>query len=1301
MHTLRASLIVALAAGAVFAGAGPVAQGPRVPTTAVNDWENPRVFATNTERPHATLMPFATREQALSKGPRESPFFLSLNGRWKFQWSARPADRPLTFFRADFDDATWGDIAVPGTMEWQGHGKPLYIDEAYTFKADPPRIPAGDNPVGSYRRTIDLPESWQGREVFIHFAGVSSAFYLWVNGERVGYSEDSRTPAEFDITRLVRPGRNVVAAEVYRYSDGSYLECQDFWRLSGIFRDVFLFSTPKTHIRDVWTMAGLDDQYRDGVLDLEVELARYDEGAAAARTVVVELLDPDGRPALRAPRRIEIEASPAGAGQGGVVGRGDRPLRLAGIVIPAVRQWTAETPALYRVLLTLEDERGATIETLGTRVGFRRVEIAGGQLRVNGVPIVIRGVNRHEHDPNGGYTIGEDMMLADIRLMKQFNINAVRTSHYPSDPRWYELCDEHGIYVVDEANIESHGISFDADKTLANKPAWQDAHLDRVRRMVERDKNHPSIIVWSLGNESGDGLAFQSASAWIRERDPGRPVQFEPAGLKPHTDLYVPMYARPYQLEDYARQNPTKPLILCEYAHAMGNSVGNLQEYWDVIERYPVLQGGFIWDWADQGVWKTAPDGRRYYAYGADYLPEGAEFDPDCLDGLVMGDRTPQPELWEVKKVYQPVRVRAVDAARGAFEVENRYAFIDLSHLEITAILTDDGVEVWRGPVTLPTVKARSRAPLKIALDRNLLGPGVGVERLLKFEFVTRDATPLVPPGHVVAWDQFHLVTVGVRQASNLPPQALRTGWKPVLLTETVAAVRASGPRFEVVFDRTTGLISSFTFDGRPVLRTGPAPNFWRAPIDNDYGNGHQVRTAAWREASAIRRLRQFTARVATENDHSMGDPFGVGDQYKTLSGIVGIRGADAPIPPGSVVAEARWDLPSVSSEVWFAYIIGPDGTVVIRARFVPGDQALPEVPRVGASMTLPSEFDEAEWYGRGPQENYIDRRTGAAVAIYRSAVADLPFPYERPQETGTRTDTRWVALKNRGNGVGLLVVGLPAFEFSAYPNAPEDFDGGPKKTQRHSIDVPRREFVTLNVDRAQMGVGGDTSWGALPHREYRIPPVEWRYGFALRPLAADERTPSDVARSVRASAFPYGSAAGLDSGTFARSNRLGHLARDKKVLATPPQVLPWSRSGDAGLVDGILGSVDHRDGEWRMVEGSDFEATIDFGRPWAFKSVEPAFLLRPASALLMPARVTILLSSDGEHYEEAMALAPPPPPMNGVASVRVPVRIPLPRDTAPARFVRVVMRYPGHCPPDLDCAGLPARLGVDEIVVR
>jgi hypothetical protein len=534
--------------------------------------------------------------------------------------------------------------------------------------------------------------------------------------------------------------------------------------------------------------------------------------------------------------------------------------------------------------------------------------------------------------------------------------------------------------------------------------------------------------------------------------------------------------------------------------------------------------------------------------------------------------------------------------------------------------------------------------------------------------------------------------------AAQLSPPSKQAAGR-LTLEDGASATRVGGPRFEVVFDKTTGLISSFTFGGRAVLRTGPSPNFWRAPVDNDYGNGHQLRTAAWWEASASRRLRRFSARFADERS-SVQSPFGRSDSYKTLGGgTADIRTTNAPVAPGSVVVEAEWDLPPVASSVRFEYIVGIDGTVVVGSRFTPGDQPVPELPRFGTTMELPGGVDAAVWYGRGPQENYIDRQTGAAVGLYRSAIADLPFPYERPQETGTRTDTRWVALTNRGSGIGLMVVGLPTFEFSAYPYALGDFDGGAKKTQRHSIDLTRRDFVTLNIDEAQMGLGGDNSWGALPHREYRIPPVTLRYSFILRPFGPGDPAPGELASTVRSAIFPDSARPGLDLATFDWPNRVNHLASGKPITVSLPQTMPWSRSGDAGLVDGILGSVDYRGGEWRMVEGGDFEATIDLGSPKPVTSVELAFLLRPVSALLTPARVGILLSSDGERYQEATALAPPP--MNGIASMRVPVRIPLPRNTAPARFLRVVARSPGTCPPGLECAGSRARLAVDEIIVR
>ena len=589
----------------------------------VPDWENPDVIGRNKEPAHATIVPYTDPVNALPGDRKASPWFKLLNGMWKFNWVPKPADRPLEFSNIDYDVEAWNEIPVPSCWELEGYGTPIYTNITYPFPANPPFIPHDNNPVGSYRRSFTVPRSWLNRETFLVFDGVKSAAYIWINGREVGYTQGSKTPAEFRITDFLQPGRNILAVEVYRWSDGSYLEDQDFWRLSGIFRDVWLFSTPRLHIRDFWAQPKLVREYNDAVLDLSVSVRNYDNADAGNHTVQAMLFDNSGRRMFD--NHLEKSVSvPSG---------GEVTLEFEQYITEP-KLWTAETPDLYTLLVMLKNSRGDVVEVESCRVGFRSSEILNGQLCINGVPIMIKGVDRHEHDPDDGRTITRESMIRDIMLMKQNNINAVRTSHYPNKPIWYDLCDEFGMYLVDEANIESHGMGYDPKKTLGNKPEWQKAHLDRTISMVERDKNHPSVIVWSLGNEAGDGVNFVATSKWIHDSDPSRPVQYERAGLEPHTDIYCPMYARIEQIEEYAKTHSDRPLILCEYAHAMGNSVGNLQDYWDVIYKYPVLQGGFIWDWVDQGLRKTLPDGTEFWAYGGDYgdTPNDGNF---CCNGLV------------------------------------------------------------------------------------------------------------------------------------------------------------------------------------------------------------------------------------------------------------------------------------------------------------------------------------------------------------------------------------------------------------------------------------------------------------------------------------------------------------------------------------------------------------------------------------------------------------------------------------------------------------------------------------------
>ncbi len=659
---MRVLLVIFGAWAALLLGRGEAS------SQTVPDWENPSLVGINKEAPRASAFPFETAALAETNDPGQSAYFQLLNGSWKFNWVRSPGERPRDFFEEEFDDSGWGRIPVPSNWEVQGYGVPIYLNHPYEFEKNPPLIHHEYNPVGSYRTTFQIPEDWGDREVFLHFGAVKSAMYLWVNGQQVGYSQGSKLPAEFNVTEYLRTGENLLAVEVYRWSDGSYLECQDFWRISGIERDVFLWAAPKIHIRDVFVKAGLNDNYRDGRLEVTVDLANYGLGASEDLTVDMALTDPDDGSVISAPE-LSMDLPPVGEEASATVRVGVGP----------VKRWTAETPALYDLYLTLKDPAGSTLEVVRQRIGFRTVEIKDGLLQVNGVPITIKGVNRHEHDPFTGHVMTEERMREDIRLIKAANMNAVRTSHYPSDPLWYELADEYGLYIVDEANIESHGMGYNLDTTLGNNPDWELAHVDRMRRMVERDKNHPSIIIWSMGNEAGNGVNFYAAYEWTKERDDTRPVQYERALKEWNTDIYVPMYASFQHLEEYAQSEPERPLIMCEYAHAMGNSVGNFTDYWELIDRYPSLQGGFIWDWVDQGLATVTEGGDSIWGYGGDFGPPGTPSDGNFLiNGLVQPDRDLNPHYYEVRHVYQWIDAELLDTETGRILLTNNYEFKEI-----------------------------------------------------------------------------------------------------------------------------------------------------------------------------------------------------------------------------------------------------------------------------------------------------------------------------------------------------------------------------------------------------------------------------------------------------------------------------------------------------------------------------------------------------------------------------------------------------------------------------------------------
>jgi len=1029
------------------------------------DWESPGLFEINREKAHADFVPYAEVEQALAAVKNDSPYILSLNGSWKFHWVRRPADRPYYFYKEDYDVRKWDEIDVPGNWEMQDYGVPIYIDEGYPFEKNPPYIHHEYNPVGSYRKDFILPADWEGREVFIHLGAVSSAAYVWVNGQKVGYSQGSKTPAEFRVTPFLRSGSNTLAVEVYRWCDGSYLEDQDFWRLSGIQRDVYLVSRAPVSIRDFGARADLSGDYQDGILEVDVDLQSFQSNAFGGKLV---LRLSDGETVLMEKTR-EIEGGP----EFEIIRFREK--------IDSPRNWTAETPHLYTLGLELDDAEGEIVEAVGCRVGFRRIEIKQQRLHVNGTPVTLRGVNLHEHHDRNGHVVDEATMLQDIRTMKEFNINAVRTSHYPQPERWYELCDQYGLYLIGEANIESHGMGYSRETTLADNPEWKAAHLDRTMRMVERDKNHPSVIIWSLGNEAGDGRNMLADYQWIKQRDPSRPVQYEGEGQETdvterHSDIYCPMYARIEHLEEYAGNPDGRPLIMCEYSHAMGNSNGNLQDYWDVIEKYDVLQGGFIWDWVDQGLLTRRDKGEEFWAYGGDFGPAGVPSDGNfCINGLVSPDRSLHPAIWEVKKVYQNAGFEASDLKQGRIKVRNKHDFTDLSEFYLDWEIAADGDVIQSGRIDDLNIPPHSEKT--VTLDITMPEPEPGGESFLNLSLIRREDHSLLKAGFEAAAEQLPLPG-GILRVALMKTADLQK----VEVIQTEENVDIRGEDFSLVFDLKTGSMVTWRFHDRDLIQRGPEANFWRAAIDNDYGNDLPERCRIWRRAGAERSLRR-------------GEVIKESDSVVKLSFDYDLRDKEE----------------QVFAHMQTEYTILGGGDVLVENNLELVAADLPEIPRIGMNMHLPKAFDRARWWGRGPHENYWDRKSSAQVDLYTSRVAELGFPYIRPQENGNRTDVRWVALTDE-EGSGLLAVGRPFFSFSAHHNLLEDFESTvntagfnhkPQEVNRHTIDVKPRDLVSLNLDYRQMGVGGDNSWGARTHPEYTLTDKSYSYSFLLRPIDA------------------------------------------------------------------------------------------------------------------------------------------------------------------------------------------------------
>ncbi len=1010
------------------------------------EWNNPQLFGVNKMDPRAHFFPFESEKLAENNVPEESNWYKSLNGIWKFKWSKNPAQKPSDFYKQEFSVSTWQDIIVPGNWELQGYGTPIYV-KRYPFIPDPTMIPEEDNPVGSYKKTFNMPADWLSRKIYIHFGAVNSAFYLWINGQKVGYSQGSKLPAEFDITQYLNAGENMIAVEVYRWSDGSFLEDQDFWRLSGIDRDVYIYARPKYQIQDFFAISNLTNNFRDGVLDLKIDL---DNMNLRQETMHLEIYLKRGRKFYSKKHKFLID--------------GKKTLDYQ-FLVPDVTAWSAENPALFSLIINLKDSRGNIQESISSKIGFRTVEIKGGQLLVNGKAIYLKGVNHHEHDPNSGHYITRTSMIKDIELLKKGNINAVRNSHYPHSPQWYELCDEYGLYVVDEANIESHGMGYSEEFTLANKAIWRKAHLERTQRMVERDKNFTSIIIWSLGNEAGDGSNFTATSSWIKQRDKSRPVQYEQAGEKAHTDIVAPMYPNIENIIAYGTQNQTRPLIMCEYAHSMGNSTGNLKEYWEAIEKYKPLQGGFIWDWVDQGLAATNKQGESFWAYGGDFGYDDIRSDKNfCINGIVNPDRTLKPAYAEVKKVYQNVEIKGYNLNAGQIRITNKYFFTDLIDYQISWNIKSDGKILLYGTLPKTSIPAESNQLVDIDLSDLRMNPNQ--EYFLNVSVSSREENGLIPASFEVAQEQLKLPNKFAYR--KIRPDAL----PEINVSENENSYEITGTHFLIEFDKKQAKIKRWNYQNTDLILEGPEPNFWRAPIDNDLGRDNHYFARSWRNAVNKSSINQVELVKISANKI----------QIKVKRRLYGVQG-------------------SLSNET---YTILGNGEIIVDTHFLNGTFSLPNLPRIGLKMQVPDEFKNLSWLGEGPYENYSDRKEATFIDKFQSTVANQFTNYIRPQENGHKTDVRWLTLMNQKE-VGLMVLNDQNFEFNALNYTLEDLDSDGENL-KHTYDIKPRPLIELSLDYKHMGVGGIDSWGTPPLPEYIIPPRQYKFRFILRPFKGEDQ---------------------------------------------------------------------------------------------------------------------------------------------------------------------------------------------------
>lgn len=1005
------------------------------------EWLDPGKNQINRLTTRAAYFAYPCEKCAKDGIKEDAANFMSLNGLWKFNWVKDQTERPVYFYKTDFEDQYWVDFPVPAMWELNGYGDAIYKNVGYAwanqFALNPPLVETKNNYVGSYRRTIELPAEWKGQKVYLHVGSATSNLYVWVNGQFVGYSEDSKMAAEFDVTKYLKPGKNLIAMQIYRWCDGSYLEDQDFWRLSGIGREVYLYARNPLHIEDIFVTPDLDKDYRDGSLNI---LAKLNKPAVAQ--VELSLSDPVGREVAQSAVKSDAKGN----------------IR-ATLAVNDPAKWSAEDPNLYVLITRLKDKTGKILEVIPQKIGFRKIEQREGQIWVNGKAVLFKGADRHEMDPLTGYVVSRERMVEDIRILKENNLNAIRTCHYPDDPLWYELCDEYGVYLICEANLESHGMGY-GEKTLAKDPAFAKAHLERNQRMVEAFKNHPSVIFWSMGNEAGDGPNFEACYKWMKERDSSRPVQYERAGTASHTDVFCPMYSSLETMEKWAKNDDKRPMIMCEYAHAMGNSEGGFKEYWDMIRKYPKLQGGFIWDYVDQGFRKYTEKGDMIYTYGGDYGKyHGSDNNFNC-NGLISPDRVLNPHMYEVKKVYQSIWTTPDDVKNGKVNVYNENFFVDLSDCYMEWQVLCDGEVVLQGVVNNLDVRPQETCPLDLAYREADLP--AGKEVLLNVAYKLKKAKQLLEAGYIVAQEQLPVKSYDAFSAS------IAEGKKEVGVYEDLVHIELKTDEVVVMFNKSTGWLESISMNGLELMKEGFAlrPNFWRAPTDNDMGAGLQHRFKAWKNP-----------------------------EMKKKELKIGRNGNNA-------VVKVVYELPDLAADLTMTYEMNAAGELKVSESMTvdKAKEKMPHLFRFGMQFVMPQHFDRIDYYGRGPVESYADRKYSQHIGRYRQQVKDQYYPYVRPQESGTKSDIRWWKVTDL-DGRGLMVRSDVPFYASALNYLQEDLDDGLWKDQRHSGELKSREFTVVSVDGHQMGLGCQDSWGAWPWPQYLLPYDDYSFNLVLIPV--------------------------------------------------------------------------------------------------------------------------------------------------------------------------------------------------------